>query len=142
MSEHLQAYVDSLLQHPDLFRSDGAFNSRFAQERSDLVLIGGLVRDEDSFLALQENARRADVNYTWASSDAIAGSIARANGFPDIPAHDRDKREALLDEQVSQQLASADTVYLSNINYDPKEQMKLAQSISSSWNWEGFALYG
>ena len=138
LSEQARAYFDELIKKEKMFKKTGKVFSKFAQIREQrgrgperngtaITLIGDLIKDEAEYLDLQNKARATETNFSWVSVNAIAESIARSKGAVDFPAFDTNNRERLLPAQLSDNLSGTDTVYLSNIDYAPEQQVLLAK---------------
>ncbi|MBU1034726.1 MAG: hypothetical protein ABH861_03050 [Patescibacteria group bacterium] len=134
LSEQARTYFDELIQHPDLFQERGEYYGSFVQTRrentsggKEFTVIGDLIKDVSTYADLQEKARNADVSFTWASVNAMAEYVARANGVDDYHALGSAGREALFPEHIARRFAGVDTVYISNIDYHPKLQIRLAK---------------
>lgn len=138
LSEQARVYFDTLITCPELF-AERFFD--FGQRREHqlprkmttsesaqyVTVIGDIIKDEEEYKKLQRKARETPVSFSWASANAMVKNIAQANGTHDEFINDVLKSEKLFSPEYTERFSQIDTVYLSNVAYEPEKQIVLAK---------------
>lgn len=138
LSEQARVYFDTLMTCPELFaeqyfdfgqRREHKLPREMAKSDSDqyVTLVGSLIKDKDAYKKLQQKARETPVSFSWASANAMVKNIAQANGTDDEFVNDVLKSEKLFSPEYTEKFAQINTVYLSNVAYEPEKQIALAK---------------
>lgn len=105
LSSQAVAYFDGLLRQKDvLFTYKGRNDDEFVHFREESPFIGGMVKTDRDYEALKSRSKKIQYRFF----------LKNINGDP-----------------KSEEIASSDTVYLSNIGYGFQESLKLAAEIIS-----------